>query len=197
MEKVKKYAINEIFYSLQGEGYWTGHPAIFIRFAGCNLRCPFCDTNHEISKKYTLTELLGELMAYKCKFIVLTGGEPTLQVDEVLLNYLKSQDYMIAMETNGTRPIPRGVDWITVSPKDIFVDNAEVVVQHADELKVVFDGVHLLAPPITYAVYKYIQPCDTGDKERNEEIIKQCVQFVKDNPTWSLSLQTQKILNIR
>ena len=197
MEKVKTYKVNEIFYSLQGEGCWTGHAAIFIRFAGCNLKCPFCDTEHEARFKFSLIEMLAALKCYDCKFLVLTGGEPTLQVDEVLVNYLHSQGYFIAMETNGTHKIPEGIDWVTVSPKDLFVKRGAVVVTKCDELKVVYDGIHTDFDYDIETDCKYIQPCDTGDAEKNREIVEQCIKFVKDNPSWQLSLQTQKILNVR
>lgn len=197
MEKVKRYKINEIFYSLQGEGRWTGRAAIFIRFAGCNLKCPFCDTDHKPLFRYTMVELLGVIKSYDSNFIVLTGGEPSMQIDKGLIDYLHAQGYYIAIETNGTKELPDGIDWITVSPKDLFVKRADVVITKCNELKVVFDGLNSELEYDIEAEYKYIQPCDTGDVERNRHIIDECVEFIKDNPDWQLSLQTQKIINVR
>ena len=132
--------INEIFYSLQGEGLHAGTPAVFIRFSGCNLRCPFCDTEHQGGRMMSDEEIAGEAAKYPAEWIILTGGEPTLQLDEKLLGTLKKTGKKIAIETNGTRPVPAGVDFVTVSPKFQFCDNAELKVTECDELKVVYLG---------------------------------------------------------
>ncbi len=194
----KKYRINEIFYSLQGEGRWAGRAAVFIRFSGCNLKCPFCDTNFKEYTEMTLQEIIEAIAEWhSCAFVVLTGGEPTLQMDAELVNALHTEGFMVAVESNGTRPLPVFVDWLTISPKTAYVENANVVVQSCNELKVVYDGEH---EPSTYGVQAdnlYIQPCDVGDEERNTEIIAACVAYVKEHPKWQLSLQQQKILNVR
>jgi len=195
-----KYRINEIFYSLQGEGRNTGRAAVFVRFSGCNLRCPFCDTDFREYTEMTADEILEAIGPWKhCGFVVLTGGEPSLQVDDTLVEALHREGFYIAMETNGTHSVPEGIDWVTVSPKNGFVEHAaEVIVERADELKVIFDGVvspsSLHFPPSTLL---YLQPCDTGDEERNREIIGQCVEYIKQHPEWRLSLQTHKLINIR
>ena len=113
----KKYRVNSIFYSLQGEGHQTGCAAVFVRFAGCNLRCSFCDTVFDSYRMMDTAELLSAIAAYESRFVVLTGGEPTLQVDEALVDELHTHGYWVALESNGTRPAPRNLDWLTVSPK--------------------------------------------------------------------------------
>ena len=194
----KKYRINEIFYSLQGEGAWAGTPAIFIRFSGCNLICPFCDTNFRAFKEMDMREILDALSEWdKCRFIVLTGGEPTLQISEAFVKCLHEQDYYVTIETNGTREVPKNIDWVTVSPKVAYVDNGTVVLRKANEVKVVYDGEK---EPDSFGIEAdeyYIQPCDVGNKRKNADIIRKCVEWVKENPEWKLSLQQQKILNVR
>lgn len=191
--------VNEIFYSIQGEGAYTGYPAIFVRFSGCNLNCPFCDTDF---KKYTEMdehEIVLEVMkqSSSCKFVVLSGGEPTLQVNSKLLGLLHDKGYYIAIETNGTNEIPAGVDWVTCSPKCQFVQNGELAVKKCNELKLVYTGKNEVSDFGIKADYYYLQPCDTGDKKENGFIIWKLVDFVKQNPRWKIGLQTQKILEVR
>lgn len=192
--------IKEIFYSLQGEGFHTGRPAVFVRFSGCNLRCPFCDTDFSGGDEYTEDELIGEIRRYEpCKFVVFTGGEPTLQLTGTLIDRLHAGGYYLAIETNGTREYPKGVDWVTVSPKNDFCANAEPYPGNiiASEVKVVYNGEN---EPLTHenlGLLKYIQPCDTGDAEWNEEILGKTVEWLGEHPDWRLSLQTQKIINVR
>lgn len=191
--------IKEIFYSLQGEGAYTGRPAVFVRFSGCNLACPFCDTDFKGGDDYTEDELIEAVGKFPCKFIVFTGGEPTIQLTDSLVKKLHREAYYLAMETNGTRAYPKGIDWVTVSPKNDFCYTARLYPGNpiAAEVKVVFDGKN---DPEKYAhlgSLKYIQPCDTGDAERNREILDKAVAWLKANPKWRLSLQTQKIINVR
>ena len=192
--------VNEIFYSLQGEGAHSGEAAIFIRLSGCNLRCPFCDTIHEPCNILTEDEIVSQIKDYPANWVVITGGEPTLQPLEALIGKIHEIGKSVAIETNGTREVPKNVDWVTVSPKSPFVGSAGTpILKTAQEVKVVFDGYHLLSDPtfgITAAHY-FVQPCDTGDKGRNKKIIDFCVTFIKNNPKWKLSLQTQKILGVR
>lgn len=196
----KLYRVNEIFYSLQGEGHWAGRAAIFIRFSGCNLNCPFCDTDFRSYELMSLEDILEAVQEWRhCGFIVLTGGEPTLQVNERLVMALQQDGFYVAMETNGTKRAPFAVDWVTVSPKTSFVKNAPAIVpQHINELKVVFDGKH---EPEEYEDLPieeyYLQPCDVGNKEENEKIVTQCVEYIKEHPMWKLSLQQQKIIKVR
>lgn len=197
--------VNEIFYSLQGEGFNTGMPAVFIRFSGCNLQCPFCDTNHADGKEMTEGDIIEEVSRYKANLVVVTGGEPALQLTESLVEMLHLLGKTVAVETNGTIELPENVDWITLSPKDMFLgEKAKPVLKYADELKIVFDenifkdDVHIVS---TYAninvKHRFLQPCDTGDPEKNKEIIQKTIEYCKEHPEWRLSLQTHKILNIR
>lgn len=192
--------INEIFYSLQGEGRNTGRPAVFVRFSGCNLMCDFCDTKHQEGQQYSDEEILAEIEKYPATFVVFTGGEPTLQLDTALCKLLHRHGYEIAIETNGTRPVPDGVDFITCSPKFEFCKNAAPMLYRANELKVVFLGKEKSDMSLYdgfMADYYYLQPCDTGNANLNKEIVKEAVQYCLDHPHWRISLQTQKIINVR
>lgn len=196
----KTYRINDIFYTLQGEGRHTGRAAVFIRFSGCNLRCPFCDTDFNGFRPMTADEILLAITPWRhCGFVVLTGGEPSLQVDTALLDLLHQQGFFVAMETNGTHVIADGVDWVTLSPKGSFVDHPlPIVISRADEVKVVFDGIHPPECPesISGSAYLCLQPCDTGDPVLNRHLTAQCVAYIKEHPQWHLSLQTHKMIGI-
>ena len=189
--------VNEIFYSLQGEGAHTGTPAIFIRFALCNLRCPFCDTNFAKYDELTIPAILDAIKSFPAKLVVLTGGEPTLQDLAPLICSLHKIGKFVAIETNGTNKTPSNADWVTCSPKVAFVKNAPLKLIEADEVKVVFDGKTKVEDYGIKARYYYLQPCDTGDAEQNERIINECINYIKQHPKWKLSLQTQKILRVR
>lgn len=191
--------VNEIFYSLQGEGYHSGTPAVFVRFSGCNLRCPFCDTQHEEGIELSETEIVEAVKAYPASLVVVTGGEPAMQLTEGLVEALHAAGKYVSVETNGTLPLPKNVDWITLSPKDSWVGSqAAPVLSRADELKLLFDGTH---EPSLYShiavAHRFLQPCDMGNDARNAEIMQATVDFVKKNPAWRLSLQIHKILKIR
>lgn len=183
------YRINEIFYSIQGEGYWTGMPAIFIRFAGCNLKCPWCDTDHAHYEFMYIEQILKELEKYPCKNIILTGGEPALQVDKSLLLQLTVK-YKIHIETNGTVNLDLlspFIHWITVSPKEPY----ELLAQkRGHELKVVYEGQDLRKYDNLNFLSRYLQPL-------SNENIQETIEKVKEDPRWSLSLQTHKWTNIR
>lgn len=198
--EAKKYRINEIFYSLQGEGRWAGRAAIFVRFSGCNLKCPFCDTDFSDYVEMNVNDLILEIVttgADNCKFIVLTGGEPTLQADSYLIDRLHDHGYYVAMETNGTNQYPWNIDYVTFSPKDSYVQNGAPKIIAADEIKVVFDGEHEIKDYDIKVNSRYLQPCDTGDPQKNKKILDMCVHYIKTHPEWQLSLQQQKILNVR
>lgn len=142
--------------------------------------------------------IIKEARKYPTDFVVLTGGEPTLFIDEVFLAKLHDAGFTIALETNGTHAVPFGVNFITVSPKFEFVDGAPLVVKQCDELKVVYNGKNDMS---LYegieARYKYVQPCDTGDEDNNRRNMQASIDYVLNHPEWRLSLQTQKIANIR
>lgn len=188
------YLVNEIFSSLQGEGARSGQPATFVRFSGCNLDCPFCDTDHQRHTRLTADAIVAVMMCHTPRYAVLTGGEPALQADANLLQAMKRAGYTIAIETNGTLPLPDGIDWITVSPKE----GKQAVLTHADELKVVYIGqdVERYYAGIK-AQHHYLQPCSTLRNgvlhDNREEVIAYCME----HPHWSLSLQMHKILGIR
>ncbi|MGE5356243.1 MAG: 7-carboxy-7-deazaguanine synthase [Deltaproteobacteria bacterium] len=208
----KQYKIKEIFYSIQGEGFHTGTPAVFIRFSGCNLWsgieqdrknaiCKFCDTDFrntdgENGGVYSKNTLLAKIMEItkpgNCKFLIFTGGEPLLQVDEELVNFLKSEAYYIAIETNGTREAPGKIDWITVSPKY----GTGLVQLSGNELKLVFpqQGFN----PESFESYNFshffLQP--KHDQNLNSNILE-AVQFCLIHPKWKLSLQTHKYIGIK
>jgi len=226
-----KKRVNDIFYSLQGEGHNTGRAAVFIRFAGCNLRCPFCDTEFDSYREMSDEEILTVVSDFRlqttdCRpqttdyrlLVVLTGGEPTLQVDAAFVDLLHEHGYEVAMESNGTRPAPRNLDWLTVSPKvlggETFSgERSEVRGERLpDELKVIFDEhtdpeAYLPSPtthhqsPITHhpspIKHLYLQPCDTGDAQRNADITARCIDYIKHHPWWRLSLQTHKLIGFK
>jgi len=194
--KYNKYKLTEVFFSIQGEGHWTGYPAIFVRFAFCNLGydiCKFCDT--DFSHKLTLTKeaILQIIENYPCKLIVLTGGEPSLQLklDEKgnsnFVQFFKDRGYKVHIESNGTKELPKNLDWITISPKEGWI------VKGGDELKVIYQGQDLGQYGGTDFKYYYLQPCDLDGKINFNETIKR----VKEGDRWILSIQTQKLLKIK
>lgn len=194
------YSVNEIFYSLQGEGANTGKPAIFIRFSGCNLCCSFCDTDFQNGIDMSGEEILRQMSKYPSHFVVLTGGEPSLQIDDELVTMLHTAGYTIAIETNGTHTLPNGIDWVTLSPKE----GSTIVLTRADELKIVYTGqdVEHYATVIEAPLH-YLQPVcrqadpvpgqDNHTTDNRKNVIDYCLQ----HPHWRLSLQTHKILHIQ
>ncbi len=194
------YRINEIFYSLQGEGFHTGTPAVFVRFSGCNLRCTFCDTQHQAGEMLSLQEIVNEVNKYPiAPLLILTGGEPSLFIDEALVAELKQKTgKKIAIETNGTRPLPSNLDWVTFSPKTAFDggDLEPCVLMHCDELKVVYLSQDLAQYDGIEAKYRFLQPCFVEDLEQRKANMQACVEAVKRHPNWRLSLQIHRVLNI-
>lgn len=200
-----KYRVNEIFYSLQGEGMNAGRAAVFIRLSGCNLKCPFCDTDFASYDDMEVEDIIREMFD-TCdgeipELCVITGGEPSLQLRNDLCNALHRVGMTIAVETNGTRPIHADVDFVTISPKSPFVNDADIKLFECNEVKVVMTENISYEKILSFTEIKaeryYIQPCDTGNAIKNKIIMNRCVEFVKDNPKWWLSLQQQKILNVR
>lgn len=196
--------INEIFYSLQGEGHHTGYPSVFIRFAGCNLRCPFCDTRHEEGILMDDDAIVHAVKLYTAEWIVITGGEPSLSIDADFIHLLKrATGKKIAIETNGTRPLPPGIDWITVSPKNGICGgsgDACVAVDRADEIKVIDVGQDL-EPYFSLAcrgekTLMYLQPCYVEDPAEREANRLRTVRRVLSDPRWTLSVQLHRFLGI-
>lgn len=187
-----KYKINEIFYSIQAEGYNAGKPAVFIRLSGCNLKCPWCDTKyHNKGKEYTKEELEKEVekltQGNKEIMIVFTGGEPTLQLknDEELL-----KGYYRTIETNGLLPVPNWINWVTCSPKtDIqFTDIP-------NEIKVVYEEKRkeYFIKLLRYPTLLFMQPLEE-DGIMNPE---KAIEFIKRYPKYRLSLQYHKLIGVR
>lgn len=195
------YRINEIFHSLQGEGYNTGTASVFVRMSGCNLRCTFCDTHHESGTMMSLPMIIEAINAYPtAPLVVLTGGEPALQADEALIQAIKQYTgKRIAIETNGTRRLPEGIDWVTLSPKEAFDggDALPCVLTRCHELKVVYTGQDLDRYSHIAATHHYLQPCYSDDPDTRERNIAMTVKAVMDHPRWRLSLQTHRLLHIR
>lgn len=193
------YRVNEIFYSLQGEGFWTGTPMVFVRLSGCNLQCPFCDTDHLAYTEMSAGEIVTQVRSCggPCTRICLTGGEPCLQADAALLSAFHEAGYTVHMETNGTCSVPAGVDWVTLSPKDQVAGlrgNGTVVLERADEVKLVLaPGVDPSAWSTFPATWHFLQPCDAAGLMNTAETIS----YIEAHPLWRLSLQTHKLLNIR
>jgi 7-carboxy-7-deazaguanine synthase len=207
------YTVKEIYYTLQGEGAQTGRPAVFLRFAGCNLWtgreidrlsaiCQFCDTDFVGADgpgggKFSSANELAAAAVIRWPgsqgkpFIVCTGGEPLLQLDEPLVRALHQVGFEIAIETNGTLTPPLGIDWITVSPKA----GAGFVLSKGDELKLIFPQAG--AEPERYERldfrHFFLQPMDGPDREQNTKL---AVRYCLDHPQWRLSLQTHKYLGI-
>ena len=168
-------------------------PAVFLRMSGCNLKCNFCDTDHKAATLMTVDQIIEKVTAYKPRHIIITGGEPALQVDRMLIDALHDADFTIHIETNGTLPLPDGIDWITCSPKDAAVpgDSSRVVIEHIDEIKIVYTGqdVEAQAARLPKASHYALQPC-------SGENIDKVVEYVLSHPRWHLSLQTHKLIDI-
>jgi len=212
-EPEPRYDIAEIFYSIQGEGHWTGRPAIFVRFAGCNLSCEWCDTDHIRKRVAGLATLVRDIAfvtdTERCRSVILTGGEPTIQPHLwELTAELKKQGFWIAIETNGTysgKLIPKEIDWVTVSPKKpgMYICN---------ELKLVYTGNEKLEEYIAVkrhgwlhedvwhdyleAMY-FLQPCFAPDVLHRKRNLDITIQKVKENPTWHLSVQMHRLVGIQ
>jgi 7-carboxy-7-deazaguanine synthase (Cx14CxxC type) len=204
------YLIKEIFYTLQGEGAHAGRPAVFCRFSRCNLWtglekdraravCQFCDTDFvgtdgpgggHFPDAAALAEHIDEI-AQDTRFVVCTGGEPLLQMDAALIDALHERRFEIAIETNGTLPVPDGIDWVCMSPKA----EAQVIVTQGDELKLVFrqEG----GEPERYAhldfAHFFLQPMDGPDRDAHT---RAAIDYCLAHPQWRLSLQTHKYLGI-
>jgi 7-carboxy-7-deazaguanine synthase (Cx14CxxC type) len=208
-----QYSVKEIYYTLQGEGAHSGRPAIFLRFSGCNLWnglekdrsnaiCQFCDTDFwgtdgQNGGKYTATELAKKVAslwpesAYHDRFVVCTGGEPMLQLDDLLIDALHHHRFEVACETNGTLPVPQNLDWICMSPKA----NTELVLKSGNEIKIIFPqkGIDPKDFEIMDFEHFFLQPMDDQYLEKN---IQATVAYCKKNPKWKLSLQIHKLLQI-
>jgi len=176
--------INEIFYSIQGEGFFTGTAAVFVRFSGCNLSCDFCDTQHQEGEMMSKEEILVKIARYPSKHLIFTGGEPSLFLDVDFVQFFKNDGYFIQIETNGTHPVPQNIDWVTCSPKE------NLLLKEANELKVVYTGQNLSKFENFSATYRYLQPCSMKNT-------KEIIDYIEANPQWKLSVQLHKLLDIQ
>ena len=207
------YKIKEIYFTLQGEGFHTGRPSVFIRFSGCNLWsgfekdrntaiCNWCDTDFVGTDglnggKYSINQIAEILLKLwpsnnpSDPYVVCTGGEPLLQLDEKLINKFHSIGFEVGIETNGSIKPPAGIDWICVSPKA----NADFILKTGDELKFVYPQKGKNPKEFENLSFNYfsLQPMDNSNKEENT---KKTIEFCHNNPRWSMSLQTHKFLGI-
>jgi 7-carboxy-7-deazaguanine synthase (Cx14CxxC type) len=206
------YKIKEIYYTIQGEGYHAGQAAIFCRFSGCNLWsgreadrhkaiCKFCDTDFwgtdgRNGGKYDADELVQACLKLWPKktvnaFVVCTGGEPLLQMDQTLVESFHKAGFYVAIETNGTQDVPPGIDWICMSPKA----NTKLVLKKANELKLVYPQDGLSPTDFEQFAFDhfYLQPMDSKEKDFNT---RASIDYCKKNPKWKLSIQTHKYLGI-
>ena len=195
------YKINEIFYSLQGEGFHSGTPAVFVRFSGCNLHCDFCDTQHQQGRMMSMQNIVAEVNKYPdASLLVLTGGEPSLFIDKEFVAALKTgTEKLVAIETNGTRVLPQNIDWVTLSPKNAFAggESEPCVLTRCNELKVLYLGQDLTQYGTIEASHRFLQPCYSPDEAQRQKNMQACVEAVLSHPQWRLSLQMHRILNIR
>lgn len=199
------FRIVEIFETLQGEGYNTGMPSIFVRFGKCNLACSWCDTNYHNFDLMTLPQIMNQIHGYSAQNIVITGGEPTIQPQlELLLNQLKSENYFIAIETNGLKSVPTQIDYIATSPKRLYADAYEKnCLQYADEVRIVVDNddIYDFCSKIEQKIKAkryYLSPCEQNGSMNILSTITLLgmLNARVDKPHWQLSIQTHKLCGI-
>ncbi|HHW7569478.1 TPA: 7-carboxy-7-deazaguanine synthase QueE [Mannheimia haemolytica] len=199
-----RFPIVEIFESLQGEGFNTGMPAIFVRFGKCNLTCPWCDTNYNQFEQWTLSDILAKVRDYSAKNVIITGGEPTIQPNlSLLLNQLKKEGYFLAIETNGLKEVPAQIDYIATSPKRMYQEKYQRrCIEFANEVRIVVDGeVQGFCEQIESQIkaeHYYLSPCEVEGKMNLLETITQLglLNQRSNKPKWQLSIQTHKIVGI-
>ncbi|MDR0823862.1 MAG: 7-carboxy-7-deazaguanine synthase QueE [Prevotella sp.] len=191
-----KLIINEIFYSLQGEGGRGGEASIFIRLTKCNLACSFCDTDFTEGVEMSVDDILSRIKKYPCKWIIWTGGEPTIQLRDEHLAVFRQQGYKQAIETNGTRKVPSLIDYIACSPKQDY-ESVKGRIPKADEIRIpIKEGDSI--PDISVfpkADYYFLSPVFDGNKI-NLQNVDYCVDMIKKHPQWRLSLQIHKLIHI-
>jgi organic radical activating enzyme len=197
------YQVNEIFYSLQGEGIRAGEPCVFIRLSGCNLKCAVethgfdCDTEFVSGRKMTADEIAGEVRACsndRMGYVIFTGGEPGLQLDAALVKHLQAEGYQVGIETNGTVDVSGlPLDWVCVSPK---VAEHAIKQLAAHEVKYVRGYGQGIPKTKVDAKHKLISPATVGDSI-DERALAWCIELVKQNPDWRLSVQQHKLWRVR
>jgi organic radical activating enzyme len=200
---VKTYKINELFYSLQGEGSRAGTANVFVRFSGCDLACGFCDTEFESGKEMTAQEIVSEalrLMPHRgpahCS-VILTGGEPALQYDEELSRAFRSMDIFVAVETNGNSPLKAPADWVSCSPKVADHVVARNFPKGVDEIRYVRHSGQSIPEAKGIPVrYRFVSPQFDGDR-LDRASLAHCMALVLENPMWGLSVQQHKLWRVR
>lgn len=191
-----KLNVKEIFYSLQGEGGRSGEASIFIRLTKCNLTCSFCDTDFAEGEDMTIDEIHEVIGAYPCKWIIWTGGEPTIQLRDEHLAVFRSHGYKQAIETNGTRRVPSLIDYITCSPKQDY-SSIKTRIPTVNEIRIPVAAGDMI-PDISIfpkADKYFLSPIFDADKI-NLPNVEYCVGYIKKNPQWQLSLQIHKLIHI-
>jgi 7-carboxy-7-deazaguanine synthase len=200
MISMPSYPIVEIFHSVQGEGYHTGIPHVFVRFGNCNLRCEWCDTNFLEYEMRDLEDIVSEVSSYNCDRVIFTGGEPALQDLGSIGMELKKLGLHLSIETNGTIPVDPIVDWICVSPKDQLYPDAVIRQRSGNELKVVYCGqdLSMYDELRTGFEHHFLQPCymEAESVESNGSSFRMVESLVKRTPGWRLSLQTHKWMGV-
>ncbi|NBI43173.1 radical SAM protein [[Haemophilus] felis] len=199
-----EYRIVEIFETLQGEGFNTGMPSIFIRFGKCNLACPWCDTNYNDYETKTLAEIMQTVRRFTARNIIITGGEPTIQPNlERLLDQLKAEGYFIAIETNGFKAVPLQIDYIATSPKRLYQKNyLKHHIPFAHEVRIVVDDdVFAFCEQIEQSIKAeryYLSPCERNGEMNMLETIRLLglLNQRPNRPRWQLSIQTHKMAGI-
>lgn len=200
---MKKYHINEVFLSFQGEGARSGSLNVFVRFAHCNLKCNLkehgfeCDTDYSGSMEMSQDDLVEKIseVGQKCKNIIFTGGEPALQIDFELTKTLRDLRYYVAIETNGTIDISKlTLDWISCSPKTA---EHTIKIEKCNELRYVLGKDRALPKPHAKADNYFLSPVFNPDWSIDYESLIWIMKLIKENPTWKMSVQTQKLLNLR
>ncbi len=180
--------VNEIFYSLQGEGANSGQPMIFIRLAGCNRSCTFCDTNHSDYEEFTLEQLLEKISIFPASWINWTGGEPALQLSFYHIDYFSSHGFRQSIETNGSLPVPAGLDYITISPK------GKVFLSKANEVRFIIRSGDTIPQTAINANHYYLSPENPDHHKRN---LNHAINLCLENPKWKLSTQNHMSWLIR
>lgn len=198
---MKALIVKEIFYSLQGEGGQTGLPMVFVRLSGCNLSCPYCDTDFEEGTPMSMEAIAQAIASYPTRNILWTGGEPTLQLTEEIIAHFHQLGYRQSIETNGTRPVPLGIDYITCSPKP----EALATLNHnfpsgVNEWRFPFGAGAPLPPAISTlpsAQYYCLSPIYTEETiSQPPQTLGDCIDYIKQNPQWRLSIQLHKLIGI-
>lgn len=199
------YRINEIFYSIQGEGFWTGRPAVFCRFSQCNLwsghekdranaLCNFCDTNFVDYQEYSLTQLVDEICLRSVginPMVIFTGGEPLLQLDAPLVDALHTEGFYTALETNGTLPLELRLNWVCVSPKTPLIR-----IEQGNELKLVYPQNKATPEKFRHLNFDHfwLSPMDGPNLTANTAA---AYQYCLEHPTWRLNIQSHKVIGVR